>query len=230
MPFQSITNMEIQTGAPIDTALLGKVKNDLDLHEDKINVASGFPVIRNFTSGSGTYNVPVNVKYIKIRMIGGGGNGGASTAGNASGGGGGGAYVEKIITSPLSSYLYTVGGISSASTFSGGAINLSAGGGSVGSSPTSGFGAVSGSGGTASGGDININGQRGGSSGGVASGMFMPGYGANSLLGGGGYPGGNNIGTGGNATGFGSGGGGAGNGGPGGAGTSGYIEITEYYS
>lgn len=36
MAFQPITNPEIATGAPIDAALLGKVKNNLDSHESDI--------------------------------------------------------------------------------------------------------------------------------------------------------------------------------------------------
>lgn len=47
------------------------------------------PTVQSFTSGSGTYTTPVNVLYIKIKMVGGGGGGGGSgtsktvgTAGN----------------------------------------------------------------------------------------------------------------------------------------------------
>lgn len=47
------------------------------------------PTVQRFTSGSGTYTTPANVKYIKVKMLGGGGAGGAS-GGSASGGSSGG--------------------------------------------------------------------------------------------------------------------------------------------
>lgn len=47
------------------------------------------PTIQKFTSGSGTYTTPANVKYIKVKMVGGGASGGAS-GGGASGGSSGG--------------------------------------------------------------------------------------------------------------------------------------------
>ena len=46
---------------------------------------SAAPTIQRFTSGSGTYTTPANVKYIKVKMVGGGGGG----AGSGTGGGGG---------------------------------------------------------------------------------------------------------------------------------------------
>lgn len=47
------------------------------------------PTIQRFTSGSGTYTTPTNVKWIKVRMIGGGGGGSGSgtSAGAAAGDG-----------------------------------------------------------------------------------------------------------------------------------------------
>jgi hypothetical protein len=36
------------------------------------------PTVQRFTSGSGTYTTPANVKYIKVRLVGGGGGGGGS--------------------------------------------------------------------------------------------------------------------------------------------------------
>jgi hypothetical protein len=42
------------------------------------------PTIQKYTSGSGTYTTPANVKYIKVKMVGGGGaGGGAGSAGVA---------------------------------------------------------------------------------------------------------------------------------------------------
>lgn len=48
------------------------------------------PTVQRFTSGSGTYTTPANVKYIVVEMVGGGGGGGGSGAsGNTIGGAGG---------------------------------------------------------------------------------------------------------------------------------------------
>jgi len=40
------------------------------------------PTVQRFTSGSGTYNTPANVKYIVIEMVGGGAGGGTAGSGN----------------------------------------------------------------------------------------------------------------------------------------------------
>jgi len=48
------------------------------------------PSMQTFTSGSGTYNTPEGVTYLRVRMVGaGGGGGGAGSAGGTSGGAGG---------------------------------------------------------------------------------------------------------------------------------------------
>jgi len=49
------------------------------------------PTVQKFTSGSGTYTTPANVKWIRVRMVGGGGGGAGSGTGGASAGVGGGA-------------------------------------------------------------------------------------------------------------------------------------------
>ncbi len=50
----------------------------------------GLPTVQRFTSGSGTYTTPANVKYIRVRMVGGGGGGaGGGTTSIGSGGNGG---------------------------------------------------------------------------------------------------------------------------------------------
>lgn len=43
------------------------------------------PTVQRFTSGSGTYNTPAGVLYIKIRMVGGGGGGGGGNVASAGG-------------------------------------------------------------------------------------------------------------------------------------------------
>lgn len=87
-----------------------------------------------FTSGSGTYTTPANVKYIVVRMVGAGGGGG---------GGGTGAPTD--------------GGAGGNTTFS----TFTAGGGAGGKAMGLGAGATAG--GTATGGTINIPGQGTGS-------------------------------------------------------------------
>lgn len=73
------------------------------------------PTIQIFTTGTGTYTTPANIKAILVEAIGGGGGGGGASstgAGQASGGngGGGGAYARKLIFNPAASYAYVVGG------------------------------------------------------------------------------------------------------------------------
>jgi len=51
------------------------------------NASSGStPTVQRFTSGSGTYTTPANVKWIEVKMIGGGGGGGAATTNNGTAG------------------------------------------------------------------------------------------------------------------------------------------------
>lgn len=119
-----------------------------------------------FTSGSAqTWTVPAGVYRVYVELYGGGG-GGCTQNTNYGGGGGGGGYCDVIqAVTPGSGITYTVGaggaaGVGSgsgsagtASTWSQG--SLSAGGGAGGTST------VVVAGGTATGGDININGGSG---------------------------------------------------------------------
>jgi hypothetical protein len=55
------------------------------------------PTIQKFTSGTGTYTTPANVKYIRVRMVGGGaGGGGASATGGPVGSNGGDTTFDDI--------------------------------------------------------------------------------------------------------------------------------------
>lgn len=73
------------------------------------------PTIQRFTSGSGTYTTPINVKYIRVRMVGGGGGGaGGGTSGTGGSGGTGG-------TTTFGSSLLTTDGGTGGSTATGGA-------------------------------------------------------------------------------------------------------------
>jgi hypothetical protein len=92
------------------------------------------PSVQNFTSGSGAiYHVPTGALYLRILMNG-GGAGGYWTSTSFGGGGGEGAFIEHILSGPLSStYIYTIASAVTAvtngnpTTFSGG--SLFAGGG-----------------------------------------------------------------------------------------------------
>ena len=135
------------------------------------------------TSGAAaTYTKPAGITAIWVECLGGGGaGGGATTTGvtlTASGGGGSGGYCRKWITSAAASYTYTIGaggtGVAgaagnngAATTFTdGGSVNMSAGGGTGGGESqvlaAAGPQSTGGTGGTASGGDINMPGICGG--------------------------------------------------------------------
>lgn len=125
------------------------------------------PTIQKFTSGSGTYTTPANVRYLRVRMVGGGsGSSGSGTAGAGNGGAGGN-------TTFGSSLLVANGGASAVY----GANNGPAGGSaSLGTGPI-GFAIQGGYGqaamnGTVAGNQINATGPAGGSSffGGAGSG------------------------------------------------------------
>lgn len=96
--------------------------------KDGTSVAYKTPTVQTFTSGSGTYTTPANVKHIIVELVGGGGGG----AGSGSGAGNGSA--------------------GSATTF--GSAFLTGGAGGAGSASN----AAAVSGGTGTGGDINIQG------------------------------------------------------------------------
>jgi hypothetical protein len=131
--------------------------------------------VQLFTA-SGTYTKPANLKYAIVKLQAAGGNGADGTTTDVgTAGGGGGSYTEKLI---LASALgvtetVTIGAVGNNSTF--GAI-LTAGFG-VTPSTNSGDG---GAGGTATGGDINIPGQKGNAGRGTSG---YSGSGGNSTLG-----------------------------------------------
>jgi hypothetical protein len=174
-------------------------------------------IVRYTSPGSGTYNKPSNVTRLLIRAVGGGGSG-ASGSNTVSGGGAGG-YAEKFITSPSSSYNYTVGaggaGVGSGNAGNpGGTTTIAGMTASGGDGGTIGTGAGA-AGGTASGGDINIIGG-----GGTHGNLNYIGSGGSSTLAGGGA-----LGTGKPGFGAGSASSAGGTSSPGG---DGYIEIWEF--
>jgi hypothetical protein len=116
------------------------------------------------TSGSGTLAslLPEGVTKAKVTVIGGGGNGGnvSSTTAVATGGGSGGTAI-KYVSDLSSSSTYLVGEAGVASTFATNTVSITANPGSNGVAATSTSVQLGGAGGIASGGDINIPGQRG---------------------------------------------------------------------
>lgn len=135
-----------------------------------------------YTSGSGTYTTGTDVRMIIVECVGGGGGGGGAASGainQAAIGrpGGAGGYVWKMITSPSASYSYAVGakgtggaagnndGTSGGDTSFGTSFLLAKGGtfggGSASSSVTQPIFANVGTGGSATGGDLNVTGGDG---------------------------------------------------------------------
>ena len=160
----------------------------------------GFASMQVFTS-SGTWTRPTDIVRIKVTVTGGGGGGGGSfeTRGKGGGGGAGSTAIEVIDVTSLSSETVTIGaagtaGASNAQGGTGGTSSFgsynSAVGGYGGSVGGNGNGSDSNqcSGGTATGGDINIDGGDGQARGYMGSGdiALTGGTGGASFWGGGG--------------------------------------------
>lgn len=183
--YVSITNAA--TGNAATIAAAGSDSNvDLDIDGKGTglpNFASGFKSAgvasyalgtQQFLTSGTTYTVPSGCRAIEVICIGGGGGGGGTGALTAIGlSGGGGAMVYKFIDDPEAAYTYAIGAGGSGgatnsagadggdTTFTGSSVALSAGGGDGGAAgpPTSGTLITIGeAGGTASGGDVNIDG------------------------------------------------------------------------
>jgi len=126
--------------------------------------ASPIPTINVLTSGSGTWTIPSGVTKVKVTVVGGGGNSSGGLYGYAVSGGAGGGTAIKWLSglTPGKTLDYTVGAAAAASQVVTGASNgqtITSIIGSAGSAGISG-GSGSGDGGSASGGDLNIAGQR----------------------------------------------------------------------
>lgn len=145
-----------------------------------IQQSAGYALIQvDIRGSSGSYSVPSGTRALRITAVGGGGGGGGanrftSSPPNSAGGGGAGGMCQSFITSPASSYSYTIGsggaGGSGGSGTSGDAggtttiAGMSAGGGQGGSGAVNNTTAAvnsGGNGGNATGGDINRNGDPG---------------------------------------------------------------------
>lgn len=199
--------------------------------------------IKYFTS-NGTYTKPAGLRFVIVELVGGGGGGGGATgsAGAVGGGGGGGAYArKKIMASDLSSTTSVTVGAGGAGASAGGnngaaggdssfGAHVSAGGGKGGQS--SGNSWDPDTGGTATSGDLNINGKPGsprrgnGSTVNGLGGDSMFGFGAQARMGAINEPGGPAV------AGYGGGGGGGIKNNidqTGGIGLPGIVIVTEFY-
>jgi len=197
--------------------------------------------VQVFTSGSGTYTSPANVKAIRVTLVGGGGGGGGINGSGAAAGGGGGATALWLYPSGFAAatgYAYAVGasgagGVNTSAstgstggstTFTIGATTVTAAGGAGGGASLGGT-AAGGLGGTATNGTVNIEGGGGGESYGPS---LLGGTGGSSTMGGGARQGFGTATAGGN---YGGGGAGAVNTAAlaGGAGAGGLIIVEEFY-
>jgi hypothetical protein len=97
-------------------------------------ITGSTPQVTNYTSGSGTYTVPTNCRYLEIEMVGGGGGGGGSSAGSGTAGGNGGTGGNTTFGSSL---LTCVGG--GGGQWGGGGTNGGIGGLSTINAPASGI-------------------------------------------------------------------------------------------
>jgi hypothetical protein len=186
-----------------------------------VNTAITFSFAKNtqaFTSGiAQTYTAPANTQWVKVTVVGPGGNGGNATTSRATGGSGGGVAMKWLSMTAGQTLTYTVGTASgTASTVSSGTLTITtitANSGSNGTTTTYANSSTAGpAGGSATGGDVNIDGGRGGNSYGSAAtvatnfsgkGGDCPGFGS----GGGAY--GSTAAAGQNGNGYGGGGGGS---------------------
>ena len=206
--------------------------------------------IQTFTS-SGTYTPTAGMQYCIVECVGaGGGAGGSNTPpGSCGAGGGAGGYCKNVFSAAAigASKAVTIGtggagGVNAGAPGAGGATTFGAlltanGGGAAQATSNSsarGFNYIGGTGGTAAGGSVNIQGGAGANScyaldSGLLYVFGLSGNGGSSYFGGGGLGGTTSNGA--NGAAYGSGGGGGNNssvGATGGAGASGLVIVTEY--
>lgn len=196
------------------------------------------------TAANGIWTKPAGLSYVEVEQVGGGGSGEGVTSGgstsDAGGGGGAGGYARKVI--PASSLSSTVNYIVAPTVSTSGVANGNTGYTSIFGTfltcngGTGGASMAGGSGGTATGGDLNVTGGDGdpetNNSGSIR--LKAGGSGGASYFGGGGKGGAPGSNNGGNGSAYGSGGGGGsadnGGSGNGGSGAQGIIIVREYYS
>lgn len=152
--FTVITDTEIDPEAPITSFLAFRLRDNPEAMAIRAAGAPQvIPEVLDLLTGSGNFIVPAGVTRLRLTMVGGGGG-----SNGASGGGGGGVIIHNLTVTPLQSIAFGVGA-GGASNVAGGDTtfgSLTAGGGGPGSAPVAG---------TAAGGDINLPGTPGLSSG-----------------------------------------------------------------
>lgn len=195
----------VPSGAPVSVGMsLSEGVSDQVARRDHRHTLGDVtvPNLQVFTT-NGTWSKPSGLRAVRVRLVGGGGSGGGvgSTSGGesaAGGGGGGGGYSEKIIPAASlgASESVTVGsGGAQASAGSGGnsgatssfGAHLSASGGGAGSSMSATSGGDTRAGGVYGAGfdgDINANGDRGGTGRVTDGAATFSNYGGGSVLGG----------------------------------------------
>lgn len=201
-----------------------EVTNASGVAENDKTVGTGN--LQRQTAANGTYAKSANLKYITVEQVGGGADGIAGGTNTSNAGGSSGAYAKKMIpaASLSSSEYFIVGAKLNDTAFRTSSSIVTTG-------ARAGSGAAPGTAGTATGGDLNINGMY--AAGGVSnSGNGSAALGGSTPIGMGGGSTTSNVGT--NGTGYGSGGAGGGTSGSvgqaAGTGQQGIIIITEYFS
>jgi len=142
------------TGTPSSSTFLRG-----DMAWTAVSDTSGFSSVQTFTS-SGTWTRPSGITKVIMYVTGGGGNGGGSTGDffyAGSGGGAGGTAIKFLDVSSISSSTITVGAAGGASSWADGTNTITGNGGAIGGNSS----ATPGTGGTATGGDINLTGGDG---------------------------------------------------------------------
>lgn len=169
---------EASISAAGDLRYLKKTLNGSDISDKgafKVNLGLVPATVQRFTTpGAGTYTpTSVDVRFIRIRMVGGGGGGCGANASasqtDVGSGGGAGGYVEHIMAAGTYSYSVGAGGAAQSNggntTFNSGALVASGGAGTAfntGSGTTASRASGAGAGGAASGGNIaNTPGEHG---------------------------------------------------------------------
>lgn len=133
----STTNIAVGSTTGTSTTTLNgalSLQNALPVAQGGTGLTTVPHTVQVFTSSSGTYTTPANVKAIWVRCVGGGGGGGA-TAG-AGGAGGATTFGSSLLTANGGGGgSVATGGIASGGTASGGDINISGGEGGAGPQP-----------------------------------------------------------------------------------------------
>ena len=147
------------------------------------------PTYQTFTSGSGTYTTPANVKWLRVRMSGGGGGGSGGSGGGSGNGGAGGTGGNTTFGSSFLTANGGVGGNTNAYGGAGGSVTINAPATGFGTNGSYGAAGWIGNGGTYGGGGsggVNIMGGCGGGSPAQPQGNGFSGVGGTGAGGGGG--------------------------------------------